>query len=193
MHRKTPSIHIIRRRPLEPSALESPARVKPSNHIDFLLSRLSRGGGDISGPGSLGGDARMFSHIVDAVFDANPHGVESGVNHDSFPDATFESLESPIFLSQGKEYSIFISRQTAPEEDEPSYREISVLRQRGRDPKDPRPSRVVSLMLITRDKQVNLTQPGGSNDGNRRQMRTIWNFFLRHHGRVLLSNSNPEK
>lgn len=167
-----------------------------ANDIRLLLKKLSKHHEYPIGNWNFNSDnAKLFKRVIDGVFESNPTLIESGVNHDSFPDATFESLESPPFVVRDEKFSIFISRQTAPEEDEPSYREMSILRQEGRNPTDPRPSRVLSLMLITRDDCVTVSKGNElRNQSNLYwQFRQIWSFLSKYRGKIILAGKDNEK
>jgi hypothetical protein len=182
--RDTARIRITRRSAGILSIQEIPS---PKNSISHLLRSISRHGSypvqrwaDMDSA-----DVEGFNAIVDAAIEENLELVQGGENTDTAPGATFQNLISAPFKVDGKEYSIFITRQTSPKDGKLYYREISILENEDRDLADPRPSRLVTLVPnAVRVGVIGFIQRDEDCRDMWWQLKKTWNFLKRFDGRV---------
>ena len=164
--------------------IELTARITKEMDMESLLKKLSKKG-RYPQKKWFGFDAQNpteFNTIVDNIIDNNRDKVYQGVNKDTAPGAKFENIETKPFVIEGKEYTIFITRQESPRIKETHYREISILEVEGRVPEDPRLSRTVSLISTLSLGNIRFIQNEDTNRDLWWQMREIWRFLKINQG-----------
>jgi hypothetical protein len=185
--RGTSGIRIVRPQSGSAVAISTQQRTpEPADAVSKLLRSISRHGTypEKRWSNMDSTDRKVFNAIIDAALDRNRELLTRGTNTDTAHGAKFENLESAPFSVDGRSYVIFLARQNSPRTGEPHYRELSILENENRNPKDPRESRRIMLRSNTTYNRVEFVQAYEADRDLWWNMKKTWSFLKRFAGAV---------